>query len=143
MGVRTRFQFQSFRHLANDRQMQLGLRQIQEPGTTMSGIDFKDVVGCQLKIGGQSIAIFGIYLTSEVGIAGMNVTKLIPLGTLLQSIKTPWLVIGDFNATPIELQKSGWPSLVDGLIRVPSGSEYTCTAGQKRMIDYAVLSRSM
>eukprot|EP00959_Pyramimonas_sp_CCMP1952_P039817 832573-Pyramimonas_sp.AAC.1 len=91
----------------------MGLRQIQEPETTMSGIDFRDVVGCQLKIGGQSISIFGIYLTSEVGITCMNVSTSIQLGTLLQSIKTPWLVIGDFNATPIELQKTGWPSLVD------------------------------
>eukprot|EP00959_Pyramimonas_sp_CCMP1952_P097034 2028227-Pyramimonas_sp.AAC.1 len=47
----------------------MGLRQIQEPETTMSGIEFRDVVGCQLKIGGQSISIFGTYLTSEVGIA--------------------------------------------------------------------------
>eukprot|EP00959_Pyramimonas_sp_CCMP1952_P429567 8996251-Pyramimonas_sp.AAC.1 len=30
MGVRKRCQFQSFRHLATDRRMQMGLRQVQD-----------------------------------------------------------------------------------------------------------------
>eukprot|EP00959_Pyramimonas_sp_CCMP1952_P189900 3972921-Pyramimonas_sp.AAC.1 len=117
--------------------MQIGCRQIQEPGAAMSGVDFRDFVGCHPKIGGQLISVFGISRTGEVGVHGMNVAKLFQLGTLPQSIKTPWLVIGDFNATPLELQESGWPLLVDGLIRVPNGAGYACSAGQKRMIDRA------
>eukprot|EP00959_Pyramimonas_sp_CCMP1952_P140811 2947092-Pyramimonas_sp.AAC.1 len=79
MGARKRYPFRSCRHLASQAQMQAGLRQVQGPKTTMSGVDFRNFAGCQLKIGGQSISVFGIYLTSEVGAHGMNVTNLIQL----------------------------------------------------------------
>eukprot|EP00959_Pyramimonas_sp_CCMP1952_P132018 2760256-Pyramimonas_sp.AAC.1 len=60
MEVRTGYHFRSSGHLANQPQMQMRLRQIREPETTMTGIGFRDFVGCQIKIGGQSISMFGI-----------------------------------------------------------------------------------
>eukprot|EP00959_Pyramimonas_sp_CCMP1952_P264550 5531536-Pyramimonas_sp.AAC.1 len=65
------------------------------------------------------------------------------MGQLIQSIRTPWLAIGDYNAEPQELAKLGWPKLVDGTIRTAVGPDYTCTLGKERMIDFMVHSPSI
>ncbi|CAK0874105.1 unnamed protein product, partial [Prorocentrum cordatum] len=104
-GCRNVFQFESFRNLSSEPNATLGMRDLQkgqQPVT--SGVDFHDVVGFQTKVSGQAFSIFGIYLTTGVGLRGENARKLASLGSLLQSLRTPWLVIGDWNCEPEELQ---------------------------------------
>eukprot|EP00959_Pyramimonas_sp_CCMP1952_P067968 1418643-Pyramimonas_sp.AAC.1 len=79
---------------------------LDEPDfTKQQGIDFKDLVAFQLKIGGQAVTIIGVYLTAGIGLTGTNIDKLIQMGQLIQCLRTPWLAIGDFNAEPQELVK--------------------------------------
>eukprot|EP00959_Pyramimonas_sp_CCMP1952_P136791 2862476-Pyramimonas_sp.AAC.1 len=63
------------------------LQKGQQPVT--SGVDFHDFVGFQTKVSGQAFSIFGIYLTTVVGLRGENARKLASLGSLLQSLRTP------------------------------------------------------
>eukprot|EP00959_Pyramimonas_sp_CCMP1952_P292285 6112964-Pyramimonas_sp.AAC.1 len=51
-GVLKRYKFQSFRHLVNKPVQQMGLRMLDEPETAkQKGLDFKDLVAFQLKVG--------------------------------------------------------------------------------------------
>eukprot|EP00959_Pyramimonas_sp_CCMP1952_P425786 8918528-Pyramimonas_sp.AAC.1 len=117
---------------------------IDEPeDTKQRGLDFKGQVAFQLKMGGQPIIIMGVYLAAGSELRGASVDKLIQMGQLIQSIRTPWLVIGDFNAEPHELEEIGWPKLADGIIWAADGSDSPCILGKKRMTDYMVVSPSM
>eukprot|EP00959_Pyramimonas_sp_CCMP1952_P197411 4128333-Pyramimonas_sp.AAC.1 len=50
------------------------------------------------------------------------------MGQRTQSIRTPGLVVGDFDAEPHELEKTGWPNLVDGII-CPADDDTSCHEG--------------
>eukprot|EP00959_Pyramimonas_sp_CCMP1952_P447584 9371868-Pyramimonas_sp.AAC.1 len=43
--------------------------------------------------------------------------------------------------TPKELASTGWLALVNGAIITPTNTEYTCTLGSGRMLDYMVVSQ--
>ena len=122
--------------MARHSDQQIGFRSIGKIVDGQSGIDFHCFVGMQVKALGQSINVFGMYLTAGIGIKGENKHKLMQLGALLSSLRTPWLVIGDFNAEQQELHDSGWLELVRGCVGTPTGADYTCVAGKGRLIDY-------
>ena len=52
----------------------------------------------------------------------------------------PWVLAADFNATPSEIAASGLHALLGGQVVTPVGVSYTCSAGQKRMLDYWLCS---
>eukprot|EP00959_Pyramimonas_sp_CCMP1952_P350212 7337435-Pyramimonas_sp.AAC.1 len=43
--------------------------------------------------------------------------------------------------TPKQLTGTGWLSLVNGSVVTPSNTEYTCSLGSGRMLDYMVVSQ--
>ena len=57
------------------------------------------------------------------------------MAAVLGTIVGPWIIGGDWNCTPDELQKTGWLRLVKGVICAPKGP----TCGD-RVLDYFVVS---
>ena len=51
----------------------------------------------------------------------------------------PWVLAGDWNATPRQLANSAWLDKVKGRVLRPSNVEVTCLSGQAIMLDYAVV----
>ena len=43
----------------------------------------------------------------------------------------PWVIIGDFNMTPTELQRTTFYKALGGVIRTPDGVEGTCAQKKK------------
>ena len=131
----------SLRHLAKYEDQAVGQRRSQ--GFAKGPIDFHDMVVQQIcSASGTSLTVVGIYLDASIGLVGQNLVKLHTLAKLLSMVRGPWIVIGDWNATPQELAQIGWLQINGGKILTASNRSYTCTLGQGRMIDYAVISGS-
>ena len=56
----------------------------------------------------------------------------------------PWVLVGDFNLSPTELQRSQFVQRISGIVRVAPGIEGTCSLkkGPDSMLDYLVMSES-
>ena len=49
-------------------------------------------------------------------------------------------MLADFNDTPLEVSNSRWPERVKAAVVPPGAAPYTCTAGQTRVLDFAIAS---
>lgn len=77
------------------------------------------------------------YLTSwSSGVKDQrNIDTLQLMAGVLNSVKGPWAIVGDWNCTPEELQQTGWLKLVQGATVAPK--VHTCW---QRIIDFFVIS---
>ena len=57
---------------------------------------------------------------------------------VLKTLKGPWILAADFNATAEDLKETGWLKLIGGVIFAPE--ESTCN---KRTIDFFVVSHDL
>ena len=57
-----------------------------------------------------------------------------------RTLGIPWILAADFNATPEQTAASGLQAIIGGKVMTPHGVSYTCSAGQKRMLDYWMVS---
>eukprot|EP00959_Pyramimonas_sp_CCMP1952_P218455 4568973-Pyramimonas_sp.AAC.1 len=66
------------------------------------------------------------------------------LERVVQSVGRPFVICGDFQLPPVELQGSLWVEAIDGICLFPSAA--TCTnasVSAGRIIDYFVVSQSL
>jgi len=77
------------------------------------------------------------YLTScSAGVKDpRNLDTLQLMAGVLNSLKGPWVIGGDWNCTPEDLMKTGWLKLVNGATIAPATN--TC---HQRVIDFFVIS---
>ena len=77
------------------------------------------------------------YLTSAVGVSAQcNLKLLEAIAFVLSRIRGPWLLAGDWNCTPQELNDTGWLQLVGGEVVAPISA--TCN---DRTLDYFVVAQ--
>jgi len=139
-AIRRHYSAWSFRHLASHASQAIGLRDIGKkfvPGP----IDFTDFVPIQFRVNQITFTIICVYLTASIGLKGENIRKLAMLGSFVNTLRGPWLAIGDWNLLHTVLTRSNWIDEVKACVRVPEDTSYTCRRGSGRMIDYAVMSR--
>ncbi|CAK0816536.1 unnamed protein product, partial [Prorocentrum cordatum] len=91
---------------------------------------------------GVTFAFIVCYLDCSIGMAGTNSRKMHNIARIVKSLDVPWLLVGDFNATPAEMAKSGWLDVLRARVVTTEGVEVSCTSGKGRMIDYAVVPDS-
>ena len=137
LGARRHLQATSFRHLASSSSQMVGL---MHAPMDYGRIDFFDFAGIQWRLAGCTLSIFSLYLSDGVGVAGPNLRKLSQLGAVIKGLRGPWLIAGDWNLLPHELQASGWLDIVKGHIVTPADTSFTCRAGTGRLIDFVVAS---
>jgi hypothetical protein len=103
-----------------------------------------DIIASRMQVRGMgAICNFGVHLVSTYlwcseGLSLRNLDVLQCVAQVLQRLRGPWLVGGDFNLEPALLQQSGWLGLVRGVVHAPAGA--TCDGGT---YDYFVASRSL
>ncbi len=69
---------------------------------------------------------------------GENLQQLHEVTLLVQALRMPFLILGDFNLTPNELPRSCLSAL-KGTVLTPAGATATCANGLA-VLDYAVIS---
>ena len=70
---------------------------------------------CAVKGGMHCISI---YLKDSVGISA-NLDILLEVAALVKTIDGPWIIGGDFNATPQAMANANWPQVLGGTIIAP------------------------
>ena len=139
VAVRGQHQASSFRHLAMRPDQLVG---IAAGGSFTPGpVDFWDFAPIAWRLKSRNLIVVPVYLTASIGIARANKDKLAIIGGFLSALRDLWILIGDFNVPPQELERSGWLEEVGGVCIVPSNSDYTCYLGPGRLIDYAVVPK--
>ena len=63
--------------------------------------------------------------------------KLAAWSSAVNATGLPWLICADWNATPEELENSGWVLRMDAVVIKPVNTTWTCANGG-RLIDYVV-----
>ena len=135
VAAKKRVAARSLRHLTAHKEQRLGA-QIDQP---LGPVDFFDFVPLVVDAEGCQIAVVGVYLTSSMGLVGENLTKLANIAAVVHGMKC-WIVAGDWNVTPEEVEASRWLEEVGGRVVVPGNRDYTCRAGKGRLLDFAVAS---
>ena len=132
----------SYRHLAMYDGQSYGLRCLNSKIFRPGPIDFNGFVALSVRCCGITITAISLYMEPSIGLTGPNLSRLAMLGAFVDSLAGPWAIVGDWNATPQELVATSWVKTARGTIVVPSNTSYTCTAGEGRLIDFAVISMS-
>ncbi|CAK0822456.1 unnamed protein product, partial [Prorocentrum cordatum] len=91
---------------------------------------------------GATFAFIVCYLDCSIGLVGTNARKMTTLARNVKSLGVPWCLVGDFNATPEELARSGWLLTLKARILTPEGVNITCASGKGRMLDCVVVPDS-
>ena len=79
-----------------------------------------------------------VYLKDGEGIGQTNQAILTELAAYLGTIRGPWVVGGDWNVTPQQLQAASWDQIVKGTIKHPA--QATCNG---KVYDFFVVSKSI
>ena len=92
---------------------------------------------------GCSILLLVTYFTCSIGPSGANLEKMYEISMIIRRLALPYIVIGDFNATPQQLAASHWLEDIKAVVVTPGDVSYTCTSGKQRMLDYAIVHEDL
>ena len=82
------------------------------------------------------VHLCSVYLFSQVGVAAKcSLDLLESIAFTLASLVGPWIIGGDWNCTPVDLQATGWLKKVGGVIRAPVAA--TCNG---KVYDFFVVA---
>ena len=100
-----------------------------------------DWVAVVVKLHHVDVILGGVYLTTGLGVAGRNVSKLSEMASFAATRAEPILWFGDWNVTPDELVASGalraFSPQRSMAPRVPD-LPFTCTDGAGRILDFGL-----
>ena len=97
-----------------------------------------DWVSIILRLRGIDLTIVQLYLLTGVGPRGDNILRLADIARHVLSKRQPFLMFGDFNMTPAELQQLDILLKLKACIIVAAHGEATCSSG--RCLDFVVAS---
>ena len=88
----------------------------------------------------QSILLISIYLKNSVGLEETtNATILAELMACIQQWSGPWIVAGDWNVDPAQLQETQMPNVLQGEVIAPT----VATVNTGSLLDYVLASRDL
>ena len=90
-----------------------------------------------------TFAYIVIHMQTGLGFEGYNAEVLARVRLVIALLNLPFLLIGDMQNPPQDLEDIGWPKSLKAQIVVPSNVDYTCTMGSKRVNDYVVISDAL
>jgi hypothetical protein len=96
-----------------------------------------------VRLSGLTILTVAIYLWCSQHFSHANNLILEQLCLLQRLCRMPMVVVGDFNMHANEFESSGWPNRLKMAVLRPSNSQTTLTVGQGRLIDYALVSKTI
>ena len=87
--------------------------------------------------------MISLYLKDGEGLSPTNLSRLGQVHDLIQSLKVPWIVLGDFNMSPGTLDQGGFLDLIGGTVVLADAGAATCTAGKGSLIDFAIVRKDI
>ena len=93
---------------------------------------------CNIRTKNQTIMVVSVYLRSGEGLSEANLTILHQLALLVSFVKGEVILVGDWQTTPDTLQTHTLVAKLGLRTVVAPNVDATCTAGQGRVIDFAV-----
>ena len=107
------------------------------------GAGFECYEALNLHLKRSNLVVILLYLTSSSGLDLGNKRRLASVSALVATLKDPWLILGDWNLPPSELESSGWLEKIQGELVLPHGVEFTCSTGTSNtLLDFGVRSKS-
>ena len=103
VAARSHISASSFRHLARSEDQALGLAKIKGQPWSPGPIDFWDLAATSVTMMGTAVVVCKGYLYPTIGIEGPNVAKLAMWGAFLATLGCPYILVADFNVTPMAL----------------------------------------
>ena len=98
--------------------------------------------GAIVRFKGHDILFVAVYLQDSVGWGGRNGGVLRDIESTCRAMRIGFVIGGDWNMTPEELNEEGWVEHLGGVCKTPPVGA-TCSSGKGRMLDYAVCSKSL
>ena len=86
-------------------------------------------------IPGGFLAVSVYLVATTSGLDPESKVLLAQLGQYLTAVQTPYVISGDWNCAPQELERWGWPNRVSGF--VASAGQTTCRVGGGTEIDFS------
>ena len=96
-----------------------------------------------LRLKSVSILLICLYLRTGEEMSEFNAAILQQVFQMTASFVGPKIVVGDWNMEPSTLRTSPWLTHLGLKIVVPEDAEATCRSGQRRLLDYAVVSEDL
>jgi len=87
------------------------------------------------------VTVVSIYLHDGMGLLAENLEILQRLGQFLVQRSEPYIVAGDWNVQPEEMQAARWAEMVGGQLVTPDRT--TCTSGKGSTLDWLVVSQEL
>ncbi|CAK0902865.1 unnamed protein product, partial [Prorocentrum cordatum] len=136
LGVRRHIKYRSLCRLAARADQTLGQLRRRKPAPAFEAgpVDCHDFQALTTHMQGGPPTIVVLCLYDGLGATGVNIRKLQPVGVLVRGLQGDWMVIGDFNMPPEQLQQSAWPAEVQGEIAAPTDVAFSQHTGG-RMLD--------
>ncbi|CAK0847722.1 unnamed protein product [Prorocentrum cordatum] len=88
-----------------------------------------------------NIVIVSAYLLPQFGFKEANQRTLVRLGAFLRQLRDPCVVLGDWNITPDEWDKTQWLMKLNAERLLVENCTATCNRGSGSAIDYALVSK--
>ena len=102
------------------------------------------LVGSAVRLRGKDIMLFAGYCRGGTGLAGGGEAGIFnAVEKYTNGGRRPFILLADFNDTPLEVSNSRWPERVKAAVVPPGAAPYTCTSGHKRVLDFAIASECL
>ena len=93
--------------------------------------------------GADMLVVFVYLVAGEPPSSPDNLAIISQLQLLRRFYKLLALLMGDWNCTPAELESLDWFQKCGLVILKPAGAASACSAGSKRILDFALVSESL
>ena len=94
---------------------------------------------CLLRPAGRSFLVVAVYLRDGQGLSAENREILRAISSLVNAVRVPYVLLGDWTMPPSELCDGGWPAHIRGHTVTVGDAKATCTGGRGMCLDYAVI----
>ena len=91
------------------------------PGAEGSQLIGDQWTAAAVRLKGFDVVFVAVYLVDGIGLAGANIDRLGSLPRFLEQLSVPYIIMGDWNLEPSELEMARWPEFVRGEFVQPSG----------------------
>ena len=98
---------------------------------------------CCLRTKSVTILFVTVYLLTSQELSEFNLSVLHQVFLLIAHFSGPAVISGDWQMPPSVLAANPWISKLNLQIVAPTDTEFTCSVGPKRMLDYFIASREI
>ena len=102
-------------------QSQLGSHghQLAQPQGVLEQVKGEQWSAAFLRLKGLDICCIAVYMAHSQGQGGVNAIRYQQIGIFIKSLKINYIIAGDWNCTPEQLEQSGWVRAIGATVAAP------------------------